>query len=159
MLIFIKKTKLLFMKKINQLILISLLTTSFAAYSQNKTEIMVQQKDKERLKATVEKNYEYLETILAENLIYTHSNAFTEGKLSYINNLKSGSLIYLEIIPVEFTTKQYSKNIVINRGQLKLKVSNAQNVEQAFSLKFTDVYEKQKTGWKMISWQSTRIPN
>jgi hypothetical protein len=147
-----------FQNKILFIIFINL-SISFISYSQTRAEILVQKIDKERLKATVDKNYNLVETTLSDDLIYTHSSSVSEDKKNYLNSLQSGSLTYLKIDIIEFNTKQYAKNLVINRGQLALKVSNDQNMEQSFSLKFTDVYEKQKSGWKMVSWQSTRIPN
>jgi hypothetical protein len=128
-------------------------------FGQSKSEIFVKELDQKRFAALVDKNYSFLESVLADDLSYVHSSGKYETKKEYLSNLKSGELSYLEINVLAIEPKQYSKNLIVNRGKLKLKVSSENKAEQTFSLIFTDIFEKKNGNWKLVSWQSTRLPN
>ena len=47
-----------------------------------------------RCRATNERDWEVLERVIADDLVYTHSTGFSETKRSYIDGLKQKSLRY-----------------------------------------------------------------
>lgn len=124
-------------------------------FAQTKAEILVKELETKRFTALTEKNIDFLQNIFSENLVYVHSSGAFDTKETYIGSLTSGKTAYNEINILELNTHQYAKNLVVNRGKAKLKVNNG----TPFSIYFTSIYEKVKAGWKMVSWEATRLPN
>lgn len=50
--------------------------------------------DQKRMEATVKQDFATLESIIADDLIYTHSTARIDTKESLIGNIKSGRTVY-----------------------------------------------------------------
>jgi hypothetical protein len=129
---------------------------SYVALSQTSTENAVAEIEKQRFAALVSKEYTYLDKVLAEDLIYCHSNGLIDNKTSFIQSIKDGKLAYQEMNVEELKVRVYKKTAVIT-GTCGAKVmSNGQQLNTRF--RFTDVYVKNKAGWQMVSWQSLRIP-
>lgn len=123
-------------------------------FAQTKTETFVKELETKRFVALTEKNIDYLQNIFSDNLVYVHSSGTFDNKETYIGSLTSGKTVYNEVNIIELDTHQYAKNLVVNRGKAKLKVNNG----TPFSIYFTSIYEKVKAGWKMVSWEATRLP-
>lgn len=129
---------------------------SYVALSQTSTENAVADIEKQRFAALVSKDYTYLDKVLAEDLIYCHSNGLIDNKASFIQSIKDGKLAYQEMNVEELKVRIYGKTAVIT-GVCGAKVlSNGQQLNTRF--RFTDVYVKNKVGWQMVSWQSLRMP-
>ncbi|MES2797919.1 MAG: nuclear transport factor 2 family protein [Bacteroidota bacterium] len=144
-----------------KLLLISCLFISinFIAKSQTKSEMIVHDLETKRFASLVSKDFDFLDQVFSENLEYLHSNGAMDDKLKYMDGIKSGRVNYLELTPENFATKEYSKNVVINRGKVKIRVKSGTNEGAPFSVYFTTVYLKEKADWKCISWQATRLTN
>lgn len=149
------------MKTISRFTLIAALLTlwvckSYVVWSQTSTETVVATIEKERFAALVNKDYAYLDKVLAEDLYYCHSNGLIDNKTSFVQSIKDGKLTYQEMIPEDLKVRVYGKTAVIT-GMCAAKVlSNGQQLNTRF--RFTDVYVKNKVGWQMVSWQSLRMP-
>jgi hypothetical protein len=129
---------------------------SYVALSQTSTENAVADIEKQRFVALVNKDFGYLDKVLAEDLIYCHSNGLIDNKTSFIQSIKDGRLAYQEMNVEELKVRIYGKTAVIT-GTCGAKIlSNGQQINTRF--RFTDVYVKSKAGWQMVSWQSLRIP-
>ncbi|MCA0229089.1 MAG: nuclear transport factor 2 family protein [Bacteroidetes bacterium] len=129
---------------------------SYVVWSQTSTETVVATIEKERFAALVNKDYAYLDKVLAEDLYYCHSNGLIDTKASFVQSIKDGKLTYQEMIPEDLKVRVYGKTAVIT-GMCAAKVlSNGQQLNTRF--RFTDVYVKNKAGWQMVSWQSLRMP-
>lgn len=129
---------------------------SYVALSQTPTENTVAEIEKQRFAALVSKDFGYLEKVLAEDLIYCHSNGLIDNKTSFIQSIKDGKLAYQEMNAEELKVRVYGKTAVITGICAAKVLSNGQQINTRF--RFTDVYVKSKAGWRMVSWQSLRIP-
>lgn len=110
-----------------------------------------------RFKAQVSKDTLALEKLLGDDLVYTHSNALTESKSDFIKSVRTGHITYQAIQPGGVRSiRQYGKtgisNGVVNVTGL---IGGGQFQMQ---LRYTAVYVKQKGAWRLVSWQSTKIP-
>jgi hypothetical protein len=128
---------------------------SLQNFAQTKNETLVKELETKRFAALIEKNMAFLQNIFAENLVYVHSSGDIENKEAYLGKLIAGKTIYNEINILVLDTHQYAKNLVINRGKVKIKVNSG----TPFDIYFTSVYEKIKSDWKMVSWEATRLTN
>jgi ketosteroid isomerase-like protein len=97
-----------------------------------------------------------LEQLLADSMIYTHSNATTDGKASYIAGVKSKKWQYRKIDrPVEDI--QVLGDTVVVTGQVTIDIL-VEGKPKILNSRYTDVWVKGAKGWQMVAWQSTPIP-
>jgi ketosteroid isomerase-like protein len=134
------------------LFLIALVFVSFAGQAQSTTEEAVKKAEMQRFDAQVKKDFAALETLLADDLIYVHSNGNIDNKTSYIQSIRDGKSQYDEIKSEEMRVRVYGKTAVIT-GVCVVKMPTNPNLR----LRYTDVYIKRKGNWQLASWQSLRM--
>jgi len=125
-------------------------------YNQGGTETAIRQVENRRLQAMMQLDFAALESILDDELTYTHTNGRVDGKSQLLSAMRSGALIYESIEFVEAQIRVYDTAAVV-AGTASMKVK-AGTQQLNFQARFTDVYVKQNGLWKMVAWQSTRIP-
>lgn len=106
-----------------------------------------------RIEAMIKGDVQALEEILAEDLIYTHTTARLDTKVSFIASISSGSTNYRSIEREDVKVRQFGDTAVVT-GLAKFHVG-----DNKFEARFTDVYAKRSGTWQMVAWQSTRIPD
>jgi ketosteroid isomerase-like protein len=112
--------------------------------------------DRKRMQAMAAKDIATLESLLADDLVYTHSSARLDTKQSLIVGMTSGSTVYTSVEPSDVKAQVLGDAVVLT-GVCQIKVvSNA--TPNAFGVRFTDVYAKRNGRWQMVTWQSTRLP-
>ena len=120
-------------------------------------EQMIIELDKKRMAATVQKDVAALKTMLCKGLVYTHSSARQDTKQSLIEGMESGKTVYTSIEPSEVKAQDLG-NAVVLTGVAAISV-NSNGKPNSFRVRFTDVYENQNGTWRMVTWQSTKIPD
>lgn len=97
-----------------------------------------------------------LQTMLADDLVYVHSNALTENKSQHLRAIASRKLVYQNMERQDARVRFYGKTALVNGN---LKVSGILN-GNAFDVKllYVAVYRKKRTSWKLVYWQSTKVP-
>ena len=112
--------------------------------------------DKKRMQAMATKDTATLESLIADDLIYTHSSARLDTKRSLIDNMTSGSTVYTAVEPSDVKAQDLGDSVVLTGiAQIKVVVNGTPN---AFGVRFTDVYARRGGSWQMVTWQSTRLP-
>ena len=114
------------------------------------------QLDRKRMQAMSDKDLATLETLLADDLIYTHSSARVDSKQSLIANMKSGATVYSSIEPSDVKAHDLGDAVVLT-GVAWIKVAS-RGKDLDFGVRFTDAYAKRNGQWQMVVWQSTRLP-
>ena len=104
-----------------------------------------------------EKDVESLKKMLCKGLVYTHSSARQDTKESLINGMESGTTVYTSVVPSEVKAQDLG-NAVVLTGVAAISV-NSKGKPNSFRVRFTDVYENQNGTWRMVTWQSTKIPD
>ena len=112
--------------------------------------------DKKRMQAMGEKDLATLDSLLADDLIYTHSSARVDTKQSLIANMKSGATVYSSIEPSDVKAQDLGDTVVLT-GVAWIKVVS-QGKQLDIGVRFTDAYAKRGGRWQMVMWQSTRLP-
>ena len=112
--------------------------------------------DKKRMQAMAAKDIATLESLLADDLIYTHSSARLDTKQSLIVGMTSGSTVYTSVEPSDVKAQDFGDTVVLT-GVAQIKVT-ANGTPNAFGVRFTDVYARRGGRWQMVTWQSTRLP-
>ena len=117
----------------------------------------VLQADDRRFEAMRKGDWAALDAALADDLTYVHSTARLETKKEHIDNLRGGRPHYRGIAPRDRTVRVHGSVGLVNG-------TSAMHVErdgkaQDFTVRYLAVYQKQASGWRMIAWQSTRVPD
>ena len=135
---------------------IYLIQTSTGVFAQSAMEREVLDFEALRFSAMTRKDTAFLKNLLADDLLYVHSNGLTETKTEHLNVIGSGSIAYtsMEREP-EIGVRLYKKWAITNgaihvKGLLK---GNSFDIR----LKYSAVYRKKKKVWQLVNWQSTRI--
>jgi ketosteroid isomerase-like protein len=111
--------------------------------------------DAKRMAASVAKDYDALGQIIADDLIYTHSSARVDTKTSLIGNMRDGSTVYTAMTPSDVVAQDLGDAVVLT-GVCAISVMSG-GKPNSFKVRFTDVYAKRPAGWRMVTWQSTRL--
>ncbi|MCW5923776.1 MAG: nuclear transport factor 2 family protein [Saprospiraceae bacterium] len=109
-----------------------------------------------RFEAMTRKDTALLRPMLADELIYMHSNALTERKSEHLEAIASGRIVYEKMTREQARVRRYGKTAIVN-GVAQVRGMLNQN---SFELRlgYTAVYRKKRGAWRLVNWQSTRIP-
>ncbi len=112
--------------------------------------------DRKRMQAMVAKDTATLQSLIAEDLIYTHSSARLDTRQSLIDGMVKGTTVYTACDPSDVKAQDLGDTVVLTGiAQIKVVVNGTAN---AFGVRFTDVYARRGGNWQMVTWQSTRLP-
>ena len=120
-------------------------------------EQMIMDLDKKRMTAMAQKDVATLKNVLCKGLVYTHSSGRQDTKQSLIDGMESGSTVYTSIVPSDVKAQDLG-NAVVLTGVAAISV-NSKGKPNSFRVRFTDVYENQNGTWRMVTWQSTKLPD
>lgn len=109
-----------------------------------------------RFTAMVREDLRGLDTLLAPELTYIHSDGELESKAQFLATLRSGRLRYQAIEPSELEARLYGDaGVVTGLSRMRVKVGSELH---RFSIRFTALYRHVTTGWVLVAWQATRLP-
>jgi ketosteroid isomerase-like protein len=118
---------------------------------------MIIELDRKRMGAMAEKDVATLNTVLADDLVYTHSSARLDTKQSLIGAMVSGATVYSAIEPSDVVAQDCGDAVVLT-GVARISVTSGGKLNK-FGVRFTDVYARRGGQWQMVTWQSTRLPD
>jgi Domain of unknown function (DUF4440) len=97
------------------------------------------------------------EVLRADDLTYVHSSARLESKKEHLTNLRAGKPHYRGIALRDRHARVHGDVGIVN-GVSEMHVENA-GKEQRFTVRYLAVYTKVGGQWRMLAWQSTRLPD
>jgi L-threonate 2-dehydrogenase len=109
-----------------------------------------------RYRAMIDGDVAALETLLGDELVYTHSTSLVDSKASYLDKLRSRKVVYRTVERPEESIQVHGKTAVIT-GEVRLEVL-LDGSPRAMRSRFTNVWTKRPVGWQMVAWQSTPLP-
>jgi ketosteroid isomerase-like protein len=112
--------------------------------------------DQKRMKAMADKDVATLRTLLADDLVYTHSSAKLDTKQSLIGAMESGATVYTGVEPSDVKAQDLGDSVVLT-GTAAISVLSS-GKPNSFRVRFTDVYTMRDGKWQMVTWQSTKLP-
>jgi hypothetical protein len=118
---------------------------------------MIIELDRKRMTAMGQKDTASLKNMLCKGLVYTHSSGRQDTKQSLIEGMESGTTVYTSVVPSEVKAQDFG-NVVVLTGVAAISV-NSKGKPNSFRVRFTDVYENQNGTWRMVNWQSTKLPD
>jgi ketosteroid isomerase-like protein len=108
-----------------------------------------------RFEVTVKGDYKALDDLLADDLLYVHSNGKMDDEKTFLEGLTSGRSKYRKIESVEMKARQVGDVVLID-GRVNVTVeTNGQPNDLV--LTYLDVWAKRGGKWQMVSWHSARM--
>lgn len=94
-----------------------------------------------------------LETLVSDELSYTHSSSKTQTKEQFIQDATGGAINYKAIEFEDTQMRQYGSAVIVTHAAT---ISTVQTGTSHLYL--TEVWAKEKGRWQMVSRQATKIP-
>jgi len=113
--------------------------------------------DERRFDAMRGGDWAALDAALADDLTYVHSTARLESKAEHIDNLRGGKPHYRGIAPRDRRARVHG-DVGIVTGVSEMHVER-DGKAQRFTVRYLAVYAQAGGQWRMIAWQSTRVPD
>lgn len=108
-------------------------------------------------RAMIERDFQTLRSLLADNLWYVHSTGVAESKAEYLAALANGRYEYERIASRDVTIQVHGE-IAVATGEVQMSVSAAGEPKALVQLLFTLLWVKQAGPWQLRLRQATRIP-
>jgi uncharacterized protein (TIGR02246 family) len=96
-----------------------------------------------------------LETLYAEGIIYTHTNASTDGKASYIKKIRDKASVYDKLDREDIKVSVFGDTAVVTTHWRVTSHSGA--TVHNTNARYVHVYSRIGGRWQMVVHQSTRI--
>ena len=125
-----------------------------ALNAQSSKSLKVLAAEARRFDAMIRADTAALRPMLAEELVYIHSNAMKENKLEHLAAIGSRKLVYQKMERQEANLRIYGKTALVN-GVVKVQGILNGNAFEA-RLLYLAVYRKKRGSWVLINWQSTK---
>jgi hypothetical protein len=138
-----------------QFLIIFLSALSFSSlYGQNAIQNKLISLEKERFAAMTKKDTFFLKKVLADDLIYIHSNALSETKNDFLHSISTGKIVYKAMNSEEIRVRIFEKTAILNGTVHVMGSLNGKDFD--IHLLYTDVYHKNKQNWQLVAWQSVK---
>lgn len=123
-----------------------------------KAEQQVIQAEKDRFAAMVKVDEAALNKLLADDLTYVHTSAVMQTKKEFIDSLKSGTIKYVSMVPVEaeWKVRIYGTVAVVNGAAAVHVIDHGNDLN--FRIRYTNVHTNRPGYWQMAAWEATRFP-
>ena len=135
---------------------LALSAVAFGASAQSAAEKEIRAVELQRYKAMVDADYATLDRLLADDLLYAHSSGDIDDKSKLVGAMRSGARTYKKMT-TDDTRYRVDGKLAVVTGRVAVEVAR-DGKPQAFSARFTAVYEKSPSGWRLAAWQTTRLP-
>jgi len=127
----------------------------FYGLAQSKADRLILETEQQRFAYMVSRDTVALRPLLADDLVYIHSNAMQENKAGHLTAIATGRLVYASMLRETAQVRHYGKNALTN-GIIRVQgVLNGNSF--AVRLLYTAVYRRQHGQWQLVNWQSTRL--
>ena len=128
---------------------------TFRASAQSADEKEVMALERQRFAAMVAEDTVFLQRVLAEDLLYSHTSGFVDTKQSFIRSIASKALDY-QVMDLKAVVSRAYKGTVILNGTMTIKVLFEGKLLD-MSVKYLDVYRKKGKSWELVAWQSAKL--
>lgn len=111
--------------------------------------------ERERFRAMVEGDGQSLDTLLADNVSYVHTNGKRETKRQFIDGIIAGRRRYrqIEVQSQEVLPAGRETYVVTGRALIEMEANNGALL---FPIAYTAIHTHEDGHWRLIAWQATR---
>ncbi len=115
----------------------------------------VQQAERQRFAALTAQDLAALDPLLADELLYCHSNGQVENKQQFLETVRTGRIRYESIDVHEFQARLYGE-VAIGTGYITVQ-GKLGGQPMTLEIRYTDAYAWRAGHWQLVNWQSTRL--
>jgi len=112
--------------------------------------------ERARFAAMTRPDLNALVAMLADDLVYCHSDGQCETKVEFLETIRSERIRYRAIEVLELRPRVVGDAVVVHGSIAIDGVLGGQS--RKLRIVFTDVYAHRDSRWQLIAWQSTRLP-
>ncbi len=119
----------------------------------------ITQLERQRFDAQISQNTDALGQILADDLIYTHSNGHQDGKASSLESVRSGQSRYDAVDMEALTVRPYNDDqTAIVNALIQIDLGPGADGQPHFTrIKYVVVYIKDAAkGWQLVLWHAQK---
>ncbi|HKZ74446.1 MAG TPA: nuclear transport factor 2 family protein, partial [Steroidobacteraceae bacterium] len=113
--------------------------------------------ERSRFTAMTAQDVGALEPMLADDLVYCHSNGACETKAQFLETIHSGRIRYQVMKVLELRPRAVGGDAVVVNGSVAVDGLMGGQA-RSFTIVFTDVYAQRSGRWQLTAWQSTQLP-
>jgi hypothetical protein len=138
------------------ILLCALLVVSTLCMAQSEKEsLAVIELHKKKFSWLVNRNYDSLQSLLDDNVLYIHSNGLTETKADVFKNLKEEIISYTKSDVLELQVRIFGNSAVVTgKGVF---AGKARGNAFELNLAYTEVYVKSAGKWKLVSRHACKV--
>ncbi|HYY60583.1 MAG TPA: nuclear transport factor 2 family protein [Burkholderiales bacterium] len=112
--------------------------------------------EERRFAAMIARDFAKLDTLVHEQLLYTHSSGVTDTKASWLQSMQSGR--------VKYKSAKYSGQkmrifgdtaLITGRAHIEAEIAGE---PKTLKLLFLNAWTRTPQGWQFVAWQSTPLP-
>ena len=108
-----------------------------------------------RFRAMTQKDTLQLRTLLADELVYIHSNGLVETRADHLRSIAGGKIEYRSMNRDTVAVRRHGK-IGLTNGIVRVQGA-LEGKPFELRLRYTAVYRYQKKRWQLLNWQSTKM--
>ncbi len=112
-----------------------------------------------RIQAMVDKDLPTLDSILADDLTYTHSGGRMDRKASFMALIEDPANKYEGIDYSETEVQPAGAEATVVRGRAQIRLLRPSGERLSYPVWFLVAYAKRDSRWQLVAWQATRIPD
>ncbi len=132
-----------------------LLLLPLCGLAQSKTDRLILSTEQQRFACMVGRDTAALRPLLADDLVYIHSNALQENKAAHLSAIATGRLVYENMQRETARVRRYGKT-ALTSGIVRVKgILNGTPFD--IRLFYTGIYRRKNGHWQLVNWQSTRL--
>ncbi len=109
-----------------------------------------------RYAAQMANDFEAMQRLFGDDLVYIHSSSAVDDKALYIDSMRSGTVKYRVMRRSDVTVRTYGCLAIVT-GNADFDVT-VKGQELSEPLRFHSIWAKREGGAQFVSWQATRVP-
>lgn len=136
---------------------LSIATSSAPAFAQlSRPDSAATRAVHDRFTAMIARDLPALDTLVGEDLVYTHTDGLVQNKPQFLETLRTRRITYLAISPTDVRVEALGDSAAVLTGTSHM-VLAASPTPLEFDIRFVDVEVRRHGRWMCIRWQSTRV--
>ncbi len=113
-------------------------------------------RDNQRQQAMLSGDIDTVEQYIGSTLRYVHASGTDEDRTVYLERLRNGYYRYQHLETSRRDYRHFGDTVIVN-GDLRIHVI-VDGRERDFTGRFLQIWALQDGDWKMVAWQTTRLP-
>lgn len=108
--------------------------------------------EESRYQAMIDRDFDTLDRLLSDDIVYTHNNAIVDDKAALFKRLRDRVAVYLKILRSDVKVRVYGDTAVVT-GHADITTEKSNPV-----VRFVNVWVRTDGRWRNTTWQATPIP-